>query len=194
MGECCMMRDKMSACETCETFEVMLREVSHYRTNSYEIVLSQGIRCLERRGNLKLKSSCILGNVIQDWVDVVVGVGYAQAFNTALCARVQKLGRHTLILDSFEKECFFCRYKLGWGNLTSQHCWVILLSSKCQFHLQWGMKHYTKIFMLINRLNTHHLHKYLMLRIRDVHYGTFRGSGIFRNFYFESRISNPISE
>jgi len=61
-----MMRDKMSACETCETFEVMLREVSHYRTNSYEIVLSQGIRCLERRGNLKLKSSCILGNVIQD--------------------------------------------------------------------------------------------------------------------------------
>jgi len=29
---------------------------------------------------------------------------------------------------------------------------------------------------------------------RDVHYGTFRGSGIFRNLYFESRISNPIPE
>jgi len=29
---------------------------------------------------------------------------------------------------------------------------------------------------------------------RDVHYGTFRGSGIFLNLYFESRISNPIPE
>jgi len=34
------------------------------------------------------------------------------------------------------------------------------------------------------------------LAVRDVHYGTFRGSGIFfiSNLYFESRISNPIPE
>jgi len=30
--------------------------------------------------------------------------------------------------------------------------------------------------------------------VRDVHYGTFTGSGIFRNLYFESKISNPILE
>jgi len=29
---------------------------------------------------------------------------------------------------------------------------------------------------------------------RDVCYGRFRGSGIFRNLYFESRILNPIPE
>jgi len=28
----------------------------------------------------------------------------------------------------------------------------------------------------------------------DVHYGTFRGSGVFRNLYFESRISNLVPE
>jgi len=31
-----------------------------------------------------------------------------------------------------------------------------------------------------------------IFKSRDVHYGTFRGSGIFQNLYFESRISNPI--
>jgi len=29
---------------------------------------------------------------------------------------------------------------------------------------------------------------------KDVHYGTFRGSGIFQNLYFESIILNPILE
>jgi len=35
---------------------------------------------------------------------------------------------------------------------------------------------------------------FYLLLARDVHYGTFTGSGIFWNLYFESRISNPVSE
>jgi len=35
---------------------------------------------------------------------------------------------------------------------------------------------------------------YRLLLIRDVHYGTFRSSGIFQNLYFESRILNPLLE
>ena len=32
------------------------------------------------------------------------------------------------------------------------------------------------------------------MNTRDVHYGMFRGFGIFRNLYFEARISNTIPE
>jgi len=36
--------------------------------------------------------------------------------------------------------------------------------------------------------------KKIGLECRDVNYGTFGGSGIFRNLYFKSRIVNPIPE
>lgn len=41
---------------------------------------------------------------------------------------------------------------------------------------------------------TFHLCCYHWLTTRDMHYGTFQGSGIFWNFYFESQTSNPILE
>jgi len=42
-----------------------------------------------------------------------------------------------------------------------------------------------------HEVNKMHIQHYMS---RDVHYGTIRGSAIFWNLYFESRISNPIPE
>jgi len=56
--------------------------------------------------------------------------------------------------------------------------------------------HFQNIFflMLMNVKHTAFVETDKWAKTRDVHYGTFRVSGMFQNLYFESRISNRISE